>query len=110
MSFDETLRKLGISTNLSERQKGKDTIHIKGENRITVALGDQKYVVPTFMSRAGNLCWSLLGVLYAKSHNGIVKKEGNKWVAAEFITTQAEVSARSEMPESTGLSNKTVFV
>ena len=67
------------------------TIFIKGKNRIQVFMGTQEYLVPSWFSSKGNLCFKIGGRTYVKKINGEISSVGRdgKWHNEEFTQTRA---------------------
>ena len=86
-SLDERLERL---KKLFPPTAKKQTIFIKGKGqRIHVSDIDaqQDYILPCWFSAKGNLCWAIEGAIFFKTKAGYIgKREGEKWVKANFTT------------------------
>jgi hypothetical protein len=75
---------------------------VKGQNRIYVKTETTDYLIPSFISRKGNLCFQLGETLYCKMKNGFVLMlQGQKWITAEGVTTKArapQLTTATETP------------
>ena len=66
-------------------------VTVQGNNRILVTDAETsiKYLIPSWVSEKGNLCFELNGALHFKTKSGYIgKKSGDKWVKAH-VTTKA---------------------
>ena len=89
--LDENLARL---EKLFGKPKPSNTIYVKGKNRILVTDAETSinYMVPSWISKNGNLCFELNGVLHFKTKAGYIGKQNleGSWVKASGITTQAK--------------------
>jgi len=91
-SFQKLEENLARLEKIYGKPKPSNMVTIQGNNRILVTDAETgiNYMVPSWTSRNGNLCFELNGILHFKTKSGYIGKRMNeKWVKATGLTTKA---------------------
>lgn len=83
-----------FSTKFKSEDERRAIHSVKGHNRIVVKRDGEEWIVPSWISEKGNLCWKIGEILYVKRLDGKTSMlQNGKWVPSN-----AETKAKAPEP------------
>lgn len=81
--------------------RNKRPVHsVKGSNRIFVERNGEEWVVPSWITKRGNLAWRIRDGLFIKNLAGeVFELKGNKWIPSNADTKAVAPKPTVKRPE-----------